>query len=87
MELWRADMCMSVVDLDASGVILPPEHAELGALYPPSLLLGCGFNRMVDRHISTVLRVRGEGQGASTTRTCANAAREGRRSLGELSGI
>ena len=45
VELWRADMATSIIDLDASGRVLSSEEDIMSELYPPGLPRGsCRFS-------------------------------------------
>jgi hypothetical protein len=55
VELWRADVSVSIIELDTNGRVLVPELQEIGQLYPPDLLLGLPAAAMLDQHISAVI--------------------------------
>jgi hypothetical protein len=55
LELWRADLCMSVMEVDSDGYVLVPETPEVAQLYPGDLLLGLPAENIVDKHIGALL--------------------------------
>jgi hypothetical protein len=55
LELWRADLCTSVLELDRDGRILPTELPEMAQLYPPELVLGYAPSMMLGAHVSTLI--------------------------------
>ncbi len=55
VELWRADLCTSVILIDREGRMVTPEHEEVAQLYPPDLILGLPPAALVDQHIGKAL--------------------------------
>jgi hypothetical protein len=55
VELWRADLCASVVELDGHGNVVVPELPELSQLYPSDLILGMAPEHMLDQHVAGLL--------------------------------
>jgi hypothetical protein len=55
VELWRADLCTSVIQIDREGRMVTPEHEEVAQLYPPDLILGLPTAALVDQHIGKAL--------------------------------
>lgn len=54
VELWRADLATSVLELDASGNVLLAEDPAVAALFPPGRArgLGLGLHWISLRHLS-----------------------------------
>ncbi len=55
VELWHAEKCASVIELDREGRMSTPEVQEVADLYPPDLLTGLPLATMRDQHVSVVL--------------------------------
>jgi hypothetical protein len=55
IDLWRSDLCASVLELDRDGYVQVPEVPEVAQLYPGDLLLGLPAESIVDQHIGSLL--------------------------------
>ncbi|GFH13878.1 uncharacterized protein HaLaN_09840, partial [Haematococcus lacustris] len=55
VELWRADLACSVIEVNASGQVVPLGCDELNALCPSGLVLGAPLSALLDQPLSSLL--------------------------------
>ncbi|KAL6762972.1 hypothetical protein V8C86DRAFT_516445 [Haematococcus lacustris] len=55
VELWRADLACSVIEVNASGQVVPLSCDELNALCPSGLVLGAPLSVLLDQPLSSLL--------------------------------
>ncbi|KAJ9509612.1 hypothetical protein QJQ45_011248 [Haematococcus lacustris] len=55
VELWRADLACSVIEINASGQVVPLGCDELNALCPSGLVLGAPLSALLDQPLSSLL--------------------------------